>query len=229
MRTKQAGLFFVAWFLLTSALALPALADADIADSVSGFPPEIRQALVVRDESFLFFSRIKLYALEKDAKTWREAFPKMKAVIGRNGFALPGNKREGDGRTPSGSYALGLVFGYEASADTRMPYRQAGEDDLWVDDPDAPDYNRWVKKNETSAVSFESMRRPDDLYRYGIVIEYNTDPVIPGHGSAIFLHLWSNARADTAGCVAVSEADMLKILAWLDPDARPFIVINPEF
>ncbi|MCG6533959.1 MAG: L,D-transpeptidase family protein [Syntrophales bacterium LBB04] len=117
--------------------------------------------------------------------------------------------------------------GYE-SINTKMPYRQALADDLWVDDPEAPDYNQWVKQSETSAASYEKMKRDDDQYKYGIVIEYNTDPVIKGHGSAIFFHVWKGESSTTAGCVAVSEEDIRKILNWLDPAAKPVIPINPD-
>ena len=225
MNRRIGKVLLAAALLWISAAPVMAAESFDIPSPPSA---DTRQALMVRDDGFLIFSRIRLYALEKDGDLWREACPKMKAAIGRNGFAPPGEKREGDGRTPSGVFALSLAFGYDASADTRMPYRQALDDDLWVDDPAAPDYNRWVKKETTAAQSYEYMRRPDDLYKYGLVIEYNTDPVMPGRGSAIFLHLRDDAGSPTAGCVAVSEADMLKILRWLDPTARPVIYLNPD-
>ena len=189
--------------------------------------PDISQMLIVRDESFLFYTSRKVYALEKSDFVWREAMAPMDAVIGTNGFAKPGEKREGDERTPTGLYRRGKVFGYAETPATKMPYRQALADDVWIDDPNAPDYNRWVKQNQTRAVFYEKMRRDDDLYKYGIVIEYNTDPVIKHHGSAIFLHVWAGARSTTAGCVAVSEENILKIIAWLNPKAKPVILINP--
>ena len=186
------------------------------------------QLLVVVNESCMLWDNQMLYTLEKREGIWRQVFGPMKAVVGKNGFAPPGEKREGDGLTPSGSFKLGPVFGYAPQANTRMPYRQALSDDLWVDDPKAPDYNRWVKQSETHASSYEKMRRDDDQYKLGVVIEYNTDPVIPGYGSAIFLHLWNNPRTPTAGCVAVSEEDLVKILEWLDPAAHPMVMINPD-
>ncbi len=189
---------------------------------------DISQVLLVMDDCFLFFNSRKVYALEKSDFTWRQAMAPMDAVIGRNGFARVGEKREGDGRTPSGLYRLGTVFGYAESATTKMPYRQALADDLWIDDPDAPDYNHWVKQSKTGALSYEKMKRDDDLYKYGIVIEYNTDPVIKGYGSAIFFHIWASEKSTTAGCVAVSEEDILNILAWLNPAANPIILINPD-
>lgn len=184
--------------------------------------------MLVVDESLLFWTSRKVYTLERQDGIWRQVFDPMKAVIGRNGFAPPGEKREGDGRTPSGQYRLGTAFGYAREISTKMPYRQALSDDLWVDDPKAPDYNRWVKQTETQAASYEKMKRDDDQYKYGLVIEYNSNPVIPGYGSAIFLHIWKSPGSPTAGCVAVSEEDILKILGWLDPAAHPVIIINPE-
>ena len=117
-----------------------------------------------------------------------------------------------------------MTFGYDANIRTKMAYRQALADDIWVDDPHADDYNQWTKREKTKAASYEMMKREDDQYKYGIVIEYNTDMVIKGDGSAIFLHIWKGKGIPTAGCVAVSEEDITKILDWLDPGALPIII-----
>ena len=182
------------------------------------------QILLVKDDSFLIFIRSKLYLMEKSGDSWKMAFEPFNAVIGRNGFATLGEKREGDGKTPSGIYPLKLTFGYDEYVKTKMPYSQALSDDIWVDDVNADDYNRWAKKSETHSSSYELMKRGDNLYKYGIVIEYNTNPVIKGNGSAIFLHIWKCEGIPTAGCVAVSEENILKILEWLDPAASPLII-----
>ncbi len=182
------------------------------------------QIILVRDNSFFFFTKTTLYALEKHKDKWQTVFEPFDAVIGRNGFAPTGEKREGDGRTPSGIYTLKMSFGYDSSVKTKMPYRQVLADDIWVDDQNAEDYNLWVKKSETHATSYEMMRRDDNLYKYGIVIEYNTDPIIKGNGSAIFLHIWKGRGIPTAGCVAVSEESIIKIIGWLDPAASPLII-----
>jgi len=216
----------LAFFILTACAAK--IKTADLRSVTQNISPDTRQILLVADDGFSSFAPRKVYALEKTSSTWRQAMTPFDAVVGKNGFAPQGEKREGDGRTPSGVYRLETAFGYNECIDTKMPYRQALTDDLWVDDPDAPDYNRWVKQHKTRAASHEKMRRDDDLYKYGIIIEYNTDPVIKGRGSAIFLHIWKGPGSTTAGCVAASEPDILKILSWLDPAASPVIVINPE-
>ena len=189
---------------------------------------ESRQILLVVDNSNIFFTKRIVYVLEKRAGIWQMAFEPINAVIGKNGFAPFGEKREGDGRTPSGIFALRQTFGYNESISAKMPYRQALDNDIWIDDANADDYNRWVKKEETFAKSYERMKRGDDLYKYGIVIEYNTDPVIKGHGSAIFFHVWRGENITTAGCVAVSEENIIKILGWLAPEARPLIMMGIE-
>ncbi|MCX5848237.1 MAG: hypothetical protein NTW65_02130, partial [Deltaproteobacteria bacterium] len=71
--------------------------------------------ILVRDYSFLFFTRTTLYAMEKRDNNWQMAFEPIDAVIGRNGFAAAGEKREGDGKTPSGIYPLKITFGYDES------------------------------------------------------------------------------------------------------------------
>jgi len=167
-----------------------------------------------------------LYALEKRGGNWRTAFPPLPALIGRNGFAPPGEKKEGDLRTPSGVFALKRAFGYAAEIDTRLSYRQAGEDDIWVDDCNSPDYNRWSRKGETSATSFEQMKLKDDRYKYGIVVEYNTDPVVKGAGSAIFIHVRCAEQLPTRGCVALAESDIPRVLSWLEPKAKPLALLG---
>lgn len=187
-----------------------------------------KQLLLVENINYLFFSKQVLHALEKHAGVWEMALEPMNSVIGRNGFAPAGEKKEGDGRTPSGIFALKQTFGYNESISTKMPYRQVLDNDIWIDDANADNYNRWVKKEETSAKSYERMKRDDDLYKYGIVIEYNTNPVVKGYGSAIFLHVWREENVSTEGCVAVSEENIIKILGWLDPEARPLIMMGIE-
>ena len=99
-------------------------------------------------------------------------------------------------------------------------------DDLWVDDVNSPDYNSWVKRGETAAGSYEEMKRPDPLYRHGIVIDYNRHPVVRGNGSAIFIHVWRGEGKATAGCVAIAEQELVRIIDWLDPAKQPMIVMG---
>ena len=199
--------------------------DTDL--SFGGIPGESTQLLLAVGKNRAATS-VVLYVLEKNRNGWTSPFPSpIKVVIGRNGFADPGTKREGDGKTPSGVYTLEFAFGDVAVVNTRMPYRKATEADVWVDDVDSPDYNRWIS-GKTDTSSFEQMRRNDGLYKYGIVIGYNTRPVVRGLGSAIFLHLWKGTGIPTSGCVAMAEKDLVRILAWLDPQKKPLIAMGEQ-
>ena len=165
-----------------------------------------------------------LSAWQKEGNRWHRKFY-VSAVLGRNGLAAAGEKKEGDGKTPSGIYLLGPAFGYASSIDTGLSYRQATDNDFWVDDARSMQYNTWIRGTPL-ARSFERMKRPDDLYRYGIVIEYNTHPVMPGLGSAIFMHVWRGYNAPTSGCVALNQRNLRRILRWLDKNDQPVIVIE---
>jgi len=228
-RTVPLPLVFLAvvGFGLAAAMATDDMPRLLMSRSFAGVRGQTTQLLVVTGKKS-GSGPVVIQALERVGDKWAPPFPPLDAVIGRNGFAAPGAKREGDGKTPSGIYPLTLAFGYDQSVKSAMPYRQATEDDLWVDDPDAPDYNTWVKRGGTKARSFEELRRKDALYRYGLVIGYNTDPIVKGRGSAIFLHIWKGRTSPTAGCVATAEKDVLRILEWLDPARKPLIIMGTE-
>lgn len=194
-------------------------------DFLSQLPANVKQAIVVEYKS-AGSHLATLTMFEKMDQGWKEIGDPLPAVIGRTGFASIGEKREGDGHTPSGIYKLGTAFGYNATTDTKLNYRQATENDFWVDDSKSAQYNQWVS-GAPQANSFEKMKRDDDLYKLGVVIEYNTDPIVPGNGSAIFLHIWRGGNQPTSGCVALSEEDVRKLLAWLDVGSNPTIVLNP--
>ena len=208
----------------TTAL-LPATNPTALARGSEAVPIPAEQLLVVVAAG-RGTSRARLYKLERDKGGWRVVGGGMAAMIGRTGFAKPGEKREGDGHTPSGLFPLEFVFGYAPSVATRMPYRQATGSDIWVDDVQSPDYNSWRQKGETAARSFEEMRLPDHLYRHGIVIGYNRQPVVKGMGSAIFLHVWREDGQTTSGCVATDEGELVEIIGWLDPARRPMILMG---
>ena len=194
----------------------------------------IRNAAQIGESEQLIFAintdsssfHVTIHTLEKKSDAWHPALPAFTGSIGEKGFAPIGEKREGDGKTPSGIFRLGIAFGYDASVESKMPYRQATDDDFWVDDVNSEDYNKWVK-GEPGAVSRENMKRDDGEYKYGVVIEYNTNPIVKGNGSAIFLHVWKSEKP-TSGCVSMSEEMVLRILGWLDPDKKPLVIMGSE-
>ena len=164
-------------------------------------------------------------ALEKVNKKWKIKLGPVQASIGRTGFALPGEKMEGDGKSPTGIFDLGQLYTYEASVKTSLPFIQTNSEDKWIDDPNHENYNSHIRGN-TTAKSFEHLKLSSIDYKYCMVIEYNTHPVVKGKGSAIFFHLADANYSPTAGCVAIKESDMDQILLWLDPNKQKAILMG---
>ena len=140
------------------------------------------------------------------------------ARIGTHGLAKRGAKREGDGRTPTGVFALGSGFGSKGNpglSTTGFDWFTAGRSDVWVDDPGSKLYNTHQKSAAQGRWrSAERLRiRP---YRYAQVIVYN-EKRIAGRGSAIFLHVGTGGP--TAGCVSLSSAHLRAVMKWEDTGA----------
>lgn len=131
-------------------------------------------------------------------------------AVGRGGV---GEKRgEGDGVTPVGRHRIELVLrraNCRAAVAPCVPLRWIGPFDGWSDDPSDPAYNRLVRRPHGR--SHEAMHRPDRVYDLVAVLDWNRAPVVPGRGSAIFLHVWRGPRRPTAGCIAFAAPD----LAWI--------------
>ena len=142
-----------------------------------------------------------------------------RCAIGPAGIAA--KSAEGDGVTPRGVFPLRRIF-YRADRiakpDSILPIRVTRPDDGWCDAPADPHYNQLVKLPYPA--SAEHMWRDDSLYDLVAVVGFNDDPVVPGKGSAIFLHLARPDYSPTAGCVALTEADLRAALEQLKPGDR---------
>jgi L,D-peptidoglycan transpeptidase YkuD (ErfK/YbiS/YcfS/YnhG family) len=138
-------------------------------------------------------------------------------AVGRGGIGA--KRREGDGVTPAGRHCIEAVLYRPGRA--RSPWRggrPVRPGDGWSEDPADPAYNRPVRRPHPGA--HETMFRADPLYDLVAVLHWNRRPVLPGRGSAIFLHLWRKPRHPTAGCIAFRGADLAWILARWTPRSR---------
>jgi L,D-peptidoglycan transpeptidase YkuD (ErfK/YbiS/YcfS/YnhG family) len=161
------------------------------------------------------------WVLEWQGKAYR-------CAVGRSGVAREGGKREGDGKTPAGTFALRRLYYRPDKVDgQRIPPAlnptALTPDDGWCDQPDAVDYNRFVQL-PCQASHEELWRMQDDLYDLVVPIGYNDAPAVPGLGSAIFLHVASSGYGATAGCVALSKPDLLEVLQSVQAGCRIRIV-----
>ena len=143
----------------------------------------------------------------------------IRCSIGRNGLSY--RKREGDGCSPAGLFRLTAVLWRNARSIrpvTGAPVTNLRPDQIWCDDPSSRLYNR--PGHLPCQASHERLWRSDRLYDVIGVLDYNIQPRIRGAGSAIFFHLADEKYGPTAGCVAISEADMRRLLPRLGKGVR---------
>jgi D-alanyl-D-alanine dipeptidase len=175
---------------------------------------------------------------------WRARGPEIPVVLGKKGLgwgrgvvntdptAIP-RKVEGDNKVPAGVFRLVTVFGYapaKSAGWVKLPYLPVTKNIEGVDDPRSRHYNRLVDRSKVARVdwhSSEQMRRDDQLYKWGVVVDHNP-AAVPGAGSLIFFHIWKNSSTATAGCTAMPEKDLVNLIRWLDPKARPILAQMPR-
>ena len=68
--------------------------------------------------------------------------------------------------------------------------------------------------------SHEKLWREDHVYDVIVELGYNDDPVEPGRGSAIFMHVARPNFEPTEGCVALEREDLLALLEMMLPDTE---------
>ncbi|ACH38391.1 lipoprotein, putative [Citrifermentans bemidjiense Bem] len=221
---------------LLGSFALLALSLSAGCGSPGELPRRIQQdldtALLGESRQLLYVDAVSpastgaaLYPLQRGLLGWQLAAPPVPVNLGRNGVAPPFEKREGDGRTPSGLFPLRRAFGYQGEFKGRFPYQRVDSQDLWVDDVHSPDYNLWVRRGQTMASSYEELLRPDPLYKYALAPEYNEAPVVRGLGSAIFIHVESKRKPETSGCISMPEKELVQVMQWLDPEKEPQLLV----
>ena len=148
---------------------------------------------------------------------WRDRTHR--CALGHAGIAV--NKREGDGTTPSGCFALRRVL-YRADRlaipTTALRASAICSTDGWCDNPQDPNYNQPVKL--PYAGRHEQLWREDALYDIIVVLGFNDEPPSPGAGSAIFLHVADPGYAPTNGCIALACDVLSELLIDCAPGDR---------
>jgi L,D-peptidoglycan transpeptidase YkuD (ErfK/YbiS/YcfS/YnhG family) len=186
--------------------------------------------------------RGNLQRFERVKDDWTAVSAPIPVLFGKHGLAwgngLAGqdesglHKKERDGRAPAGIFAIGEVFGYEpklpGSGD--YPYHQVTEADVWSDDPRSPNYNRHIvidPENPPDNYTHEKMRSGDFAYHWLVEIRHNSDPPVPGAGSAIFFHIRRGVNRATTGCTTMAQPELVKMITWLRAALHPYYVLLP--
>ncbi len=198
---------------------------ANAASRLRTLPGGARQVVVVSADGY-GTSHATLETFAKKDGVWRPALGAMPARLGTNGFT--DSKVEGDLETPTGMYGFGpTMYGIAANPGVRYRYHRLVADDWWNENPATPGYNTFQHGPDPGGAS-EALWQVEPQYDHFAVITYNMPVKVadPPRGSGIFLHVMVPGRS-TAGCVSLAEADLLRVLRWLDPAARPRIVLAP--
>ncbi|HEY4763273.1 MAG TPA: hypothetical protein VIH75_06330 [Candidatus Sulfotelmatobacter sp.] len=224
------------------------------------FPPDplarSTQTIVVTTSSWnAVEGQLQRYERATTHEKWRPVGESISIVVGKNGlgwgigvlatddsdFRVTSDpvKREGDGKSPAGAFAIGTAFGYASQPlrGLKMPYLNLTPSIECVDDSGSKYYNRIVDRSVVASDwnSSEHMRTVGESYRWGIVVDHNgivtvdnANPPEPGGGSCVFLHIWHSHDQGTAGCTAMPQTELETLLTWLDPARKPLLVQLPE-
>lgn len=154
---------------------------------------------------------------EKREGVWTQLYSG-DAYVGKNGI---GKTREGDQKTPSGTYNLSMAFGIKDDPGAKLPYTKVTRYHYWCGTSGSKYYNQLVdmrKVDRQCADSDEYLLSFGTAYNYCMFIDYNAQGEA-GRGSCIFLHCKGSAQS-TAGCIAVDEDVMKQIVCWAKSGAK---------
>ncbi|HEU0081774.1 MAG TPA: L,D-transpeptidase family protein [Bradyrhizobium sp.] len=142
-------------------------------------------------------------------------------VVGSGGLVATSEKREGDRKTPVGTFPLryGLfrdLPALRALRDVRFPFVPCSDEMIWEED--GPDYNRLVFAEGFDRQG-DRLARPRDHHLFDVIIPIGYNDSVPeaGRGSALFIHAARPDMNGTAGCVAVRRDDLLELARRLSP------------
>ena len=234
--THKASAALAALAVLFVVLAAPAAAwAAGSRRTRFEIPARADQLMVVSSPTYDppppgYLATFRTYERADRWSRWRPVFGSWQAEIGYG--QLRDVRHEGDGSTPTGVFGIvPRMYGNAPNPGLHYPYHRLICGDWWDEDPESPEYNRFVHLPCGVTPAFASWSEPlwteTVAYPYFAVVRFNMDPIRTGRGapgSGIFLHSWIGGP--TAGCVALPEAQLLDVLRWLNPSSHPVIEIG---
>ena len=221
------------------------MASPPPSDPPASLPPVLAaatQLLVVTTTGWDDVSgELRRYERAATGDAWQPWATPVAIVVGRSGTAwdpamtptIQGpTKREGDGRSPAGAFALGTAFGLAAPAEAawlKLPYIQ--ETPTWNASTTRPRRTTtgWCTAIASRPWTGPAPRRWPRSARptvgRGHRIQHRVP--VPGHGSCVFLHISPTPGQGTAGCTAMATPALDELMRWLDPARQPALVQMP--
>ena len=162
-------------------------------------------------------STAKMDVWQRGPTGWEPVGTGIGVHVGANGMAPQAH--DGNMATPMGVYSLDFAFGTKPNPGGGLTYVQTTPDYWWSSQ--GPTYNTMqvCKKADCTfdtspASGTENLYIPQ--YAHAIVMGVNKER-IPGNGAAFFVH--TTDGGPTAGCVALDDDTLIKIIRWLQPGA----------
>lgn len=206
-------------------VAVAAALAMSAAPAVSAAPPQHPDQVITVSVASSSSTTGVLEAWERQGERFTRVRGPIRVYVGEDGVGLASERRS---RTPRGVFGLTDAFGRARDPGTELPYTRVGLSHWWVSDVRSTHYNQMRVCSPGASCGFRQSRSEQlgtiDAYRYAIVIDYNREPVVPGRGSAFFLHV--SEGKPTQGCISMSTSDLKWLLRWLTPADEPIISIN---
>lgn len=213
----------------------------------TGFPvADSRQLVLVTAADFQATrGTVQRFVRSGPGAPWTEAGQPVPCQLGRKGLGVgrglwPGlaggpAKRQGDGRTPAGLFALPAAFGYAgaetaAAAGVRLPYVAVTDRVSCITDPASPLFGRVVGPDERpeGGLRQDRMVRDDAANVWGVVIGHNRETIDPEGGTCLFVNVRPADGPPTGGSIAIPSEQAAALVAWLDPGVRPLLAVLPQ-
>ena len=200
----------------------PETFDITTAEDSPEFVGELEQA---KDANQLFVvaavgkttAYVSMHQKDEDGN-WKQILT-TPGYIGKEGLD---KTKEGDSKTPTGTYHFNYAFGInEDPGCSAFEYQQVTDDDYWSGDQrDGYHYNEMVSIKDLPDLDVDNSEHIVDYpvhYQYCMNISWNEDGEA-GKGSAIFLHCLGPQKPYTGGCVALPKDKVITAMQNVDKD-----------
>lgn len=203
--------------VVAAAVIAMAVAPVSHAETTPWFAPSVGDATQVISVVGVGGSSAKMDVWQRTEAGWQPIGVGIPAHVGSAGMTP--QSKDGYPATPMGIFTLDYVFGTASPPGGGLQYLQVGSDDWWDGDDNSPTFNthQHCRKAQCHFDTSASENLDIPEYVHSVVMGVNTRERIPGNGAGFFLH--ATDGGPTAGCVAIDDGTLVKIIQWLRPGA----------
>lgn len=183
-----------------------------------------QRTVTMVNQSSKTYARVSFWVRTSSRCSFSRMFLTTTGRIGYGGTVDGKSRKQGTGTTPRGTFTMTQAFGNAAEPGMWLPYHRVKKGDYWVEDNASRYYNTMRNKSQggfrywlpsANDDSSEYLPHYTTQYKYAVVINFNRAPDYrkAHRGAGIFLHVKGSGA--TAGCVSVTQSQLLTVLAYL--------------